>query len=336
MIGTFSGRFCVAGGQMHSQSPTQRWTDGRDWVAQPALPESGIHEPKTAVAEATRARKRAALPIDFTSDGNFSQIRSSGFSQQEELGAWSMGLESTITLPLPAARDGLALSLSVCPCLVPGQNSDQGLEIVIGGACVYRARLRDWTNIEVGLPRELLGDSPTVDISFRHPDAVMPLLGRQVEDTRELAFMFQRLDVAPGNAAVEVSAPSPARAAAPLRPVGESKQAEVVSGPDGWLFLVGGSNNALRYYTDPTYFDEAKADAWAAVLGARFQRLSAMGVRYLHIAAPDKISVYPEYVPVPLPNFAWHPIRLLSARMPAGLRERVLIDPLPAFRAAPD
>lgn len=71
---------------------------------------------------------------------------------------------------------------------------------------------------------------------------------------------------------------------------------DVIIGQDGWLFLAGGSNEVLRYYTEPGFFsDEAKAK-WAGVLTDRAERCGQTGIQYLHMTAPDKITVYNDRV----------------------------------------
>jgi alginate O-acetyltransferase complex protein AlgJ len=110
---------------------------------------------------------------------------------------------------------------------------------------------------------------------------------------------------------------------------------DVFAGADGWLFLVGGSNSALRYYTDSTYFTDDHAKRWVDLLARRYARLALQGVRYLHIAAPDKISVYPEMLGVAMPNFDRHPIRLVRKFLSSAGLSDLLVDPLAAFASHP-
>jgi hypothetical protein len=53
----------------------------------------------------------------------------------------------------------------------------------------------------------------------------------------------------------------------------------------------------------------------------------------LHIAAPDKISVYPDYLDMKLPNLQRHPIRLLEQLLIASGQEELVVNPLGAFAA---
>jgi hypothetical protein len=63
-------------------------------------------------------------------------------------------------------------------------------------------------------------------------------------------------------------------------------------GKDGWLFLVAGSNEALRLLTDQKLFVSKDAENWALKLGERRTKLGALGSRYVHMWIPDKIKVY--------------------------------------------
>jgi hypothetical protein len=110
---------------------------------------------------------------------------------------------------------------------------------------------------------------------------------------------------------------------------------EVQIGLDGWLFLTGGSNQALRYYTDPNYFTDEHRDRWIDLLRRRLTTLSSRNVRFLHIFAPDKLSIYPEKFAQPLPAFNCHPIRPVTEQWDELGLPPVLINPAPAMFADP-
>lgn len=62
-------------------------------------------------------------------------------------------------------------------------------------------------------------------------------------------------------------------------------------GRDGWLFLVGGRNRPLALYErSPARF--WKLYRWEALIRQRRRRCERMGCRYLHLAIPEKLSVY--------------------------------------------
>jgi hypothetical protein len=114
--------------------------------------------------------------------------------------------------------------------------------------------------------------------------------------------------------------------------VNVSLSADVIVGQDGWLFLAGGSNDILRFYTNPDHFDEATQVRWAAVLAERSERCRSMGIEYLHMTAPDKLSVYGDKAGV---NISASPLSTMSAylRRTAGTQASWL-DIGPAMREA--
>ena len=71
---------------------------------------------------------------------------------------------------------------------------------------------------------------------------------------------------------------------------------DVHVGLNGWLFLVGGSNDVSRFYTDRDYFSEDKKEEWIRNLSERQEFFEKSGISYRHISAPEKISIYPEYL----------------------------------------
>ena len=110
--------------------------------------------------------------------------------------------------------------------------------------------------------------------------------------------------------------------------------ADVLTGEDGWLFLWGGSNEVHRYYTTPDHFTPEDAQAWVALLESRAARLSASGIAYRHLTVPDKISVLPDKIPVPLPHFDGHPVRRLDAHLTGVALHVPVLDGLRALAAS--
>jgi alginate O-acetyltransferase complex protein AlgJ len=60
---------------------------------------------------------------------------------------------------------------------------------------------------------------------------------------------------------------------------------------DGWLFLVGGSNEVLRLYTDEGFAAAVDVPAWASLFAARDRFFRARGIRWRQLLAPEKLSV---------------------------------------------
>jgi alginate O-acetyltransferase complex protein AlgJ len=99
---------------------------------------------------------------------------------------------------------------------------------------------------------------------------------------------------------------------------------EVHVGRDGWLFLQTGSNQVLRLFTDGESYPDALDAQWHQMLIDRNARLSALGIAYRHIVAPDKLSVFPEFTGLDLPLFDRAPLRRLAD--PARGPSRCLVD----------
>ena len=103
----------------------------------------------------------------------------------------------------------------------------------------------------------------------------------------------------------------------------------VHAGVDEWLYLVGGSNNVEALFADASTFTPAKCHAWVNLLEGRRARLAEQGIRYLHLPAPEKLTVMPEYYRGTLPNPQGSPTRALFARLPND--QNVAVNPLIYF-----
>ena len=116
----------------------------------------------------------------------------------------------------------------------------------------------------------------------------------------------------------------------------QADQNGVHVGKDGWLFLVAGSNEALRLLTDSEWFVREDARNWALKLADREKRLSTLGAQYFHMWVPDKIKVYQDQL-----NFdngilrSDPPGMVIEFARDLGL-ERVIVNPLPALMACKD
>jgi alginate O-acetyltransferase complex protein AlgJ len=113
--------------------------------------------------------------------------------------------------------------------------------------------------------------------------------------------------------------------------VGFESEEEVHRGRDGWLFLVGGSNQVLNYYRTPDAFPEAAVEKWLALLRDRRERCRSLGATYMHLIAPEKLTVYHDKFDGELPYFSQTPaMRLPAAALDAGLAD-VVVNVLPYF-----
>lgn len=69
---------------------------------------------------------------------------------------------------------------------------------------------------------------------------------------------------------------------------------DVLIGRDGWLFLSGGSNSVMDVYSGKMN-ELSWCSEWAELLNVRNNTMCEMGVKYFHIAAPEKLGVYSRY-----------------------------------------
>jgi hypothetical protein len=74
-----------------------------------------------------------------------------------------------------------------------------------------------------------------------------------------------------------------------------SETVEVMVGRKGWLYYTGG--DAVRSIEGRSLFPEAGVRAWEQTIRERGRWLSRRGIRYLVVFAPEKGSIYPEYLP---------------------------------------
>lgn len=89
-------------------------------------------------------------------------------------------------------------------------------------------------------------------------------------------------------------------------------------GKDGWLFLKSGTNNVLDQFTRP----EETVDliwTWRSIVATRERRLRAMGIRYRHVVAPEKLMVYDNHLDgIAITPAASPAYRLLHLEPPLG------------------
>ncbi len=79
-----------------------------------------------------------------------------------------------------------------------------------------------------------------------------------------------------------------------FRGAGETGPA-VITGKDGWLFYAG--NDMVEHYRGVRQFTPRNLRDWQALLERRRDWLARRGIKYLFMVAPDKHSIYPEYLP---------------------------------------
>lgn len=74
-----------------------------------------------------------------------------------------------------------------------------------------------------------------------------------------------------------------------------SPTGRVLLGKDGWLFYA--DEKVIDDYRNVTPFSEAELGLWRQSLEGKRDWLAERGIQYLFVIAPNKHSVYPEYLP---------------------------------------
>jgi alginate O-acetyltransferase complex protein AlgJ len=79
------------------------------------------------------------------------------------------------------------------------------------------------------------------------------------------------------------------------------------------LFLTGGSNEVLEFYTNEKAFPDESGKEWVRLIIRRTERAANIGAGYVHLIAPEKLSVYPEYFAGELPFLNRSPARVVES-----------------------
>jgi alginate O-acetyltransferase complex protein AlgJ len=90
--------------------------------------------------------------------------------------------------------------------------------------------------------------------------------------------------------------------------LGVSPSAKVVIGKAGWLF-VGDDYHGVESYRATRPFTPEQLELWRRALEAQQAWLAERGIHHLFVVAPDKSTIYPEYMPAAL-NRVGHATRL--------------------------
>lgn len=78
--------------------------------------------------------------------------------------------------------------------------------------------------------------------------------------------------------------------------LGVSSSREVILGKDGWLFQPP-DDSSLETYRGARPLTPAQLAQWLRVIETRRAWLAARGIPYLFVIAPEKNSIYPDYMP---------------------------------------
>jgi hypothetical protein len=111
----------------------------------------------------------------------------------------------------------------------------------------------------------------------------------------------------------------------------------VYEGQDGWLFLTGGSNTiGALYDRDAPLLNDAKLQQWVDLIEERARRCADLGIEYVHISIPEKLTIYDNKLHDP-PIVDWRlspavRLREMLQRSPYAHVSLDLIGPLRAAR----
>ncbi|MFE1601090.1 alginate O-acetyltransferase AlgX-related protein [Methylobacterium sp. ID0610] len=104
-------------------------------------------------------------------------------------------------------------------------------------------------------------------------------------------------------------------------------------GRDGWLFLVGGTNQVLRQYR-ATPLAAWRLWRWRRLIERRASRAAALGLRFHQVVVPEKISIYEDRLDGIAVDPALSPARRLGLRMARSPAAGCWIDLVGPMRAA--
>ncbi len=94
---------------------------------------------------------------------------------------------------------------------------------------------------------------------------------------------------------------------------------DVQTGSDGWLFQTGGQHQVIDLFRTESAFTPDMAASWVELLRTRAELLGSRGIEYVHLAAPDKLTLLNRHYLDTLQNVDGSPIRQLHARHEAQL-----------------
>jgi alginate O-acetyltransferase complex protein AlgJ len=112
----------------------------------------------------------------------------------------------------------------------------------------------------------------------------------------------------------------------------------VYEGQDGWLFLTGGSNSiGALFDRDAPLLNDAKLQQWAELTKERARRLERMGIQFVHISIPEKLTVYDNKLhDPPIVDWRLSPAMRLGEMLQRSQYARVWLDVIGPLRAARD
>jgi alginate O-acetyltransferase complex protein AlgJ len=112
----------------------------------------------------------------------------------------------------------------------------------------------------------------------------------------------------------------------------------VHKGRDNWLFLIGGSNSDSSLYDrESVLAGDNTIRKWADLIEARARRLERMGIQYVHINVPEKLTIYDDKLwDPPIVDWRLSPAVRLRETLQHSPHGHVWLDLIEPFRTSPD
>jgi hypothetical protein len=112
----------------------------------------------------------------------------------------------------------------------------------------------------------------------------------------------------------------------------------VHKGRDGWLFLIGGSNSVSSLYDrNSALLGDSTVRKWADLIERRARRFEQLGIQYVHVNVPEKLTIYDDKLcDPPIVDWSLSPavrLRDMLQRSPYG---PVWLDLIEPFKTAPN
>jgi hypothetical protein len=108
----------------------------------------------------------------------------------------------------------------------------------------------------------------------------------------------------------------------------------VYEGRDGWLFLTGAL--ATLYDRNAGGLPDAKLREWVKLIEARAARLDKMGIQYVHMPAPEKLTIYDNKLRDQIVDWRLSPALRLAEMLQRSPYAHVWLDIVQPLRAARD
>jgi hypothetical protein len=117
-----------------------------------------------------------------------------------------------------------------------------------------------------------------------------------------------------------------------------SMSTDVHAGRDGWLFLIGGSIKVTTLYDRQSRLSsDAKLHHWVKLIEARARRLQGMGIQYIHLNVPEKLTIYDhQLADPPIVDWRLSPAVRLQEMLQQSPHAHVWLDLVAPLRAARD